>query len=275
MKIAVIITCFNRREKTVKCLEELRKQFDPSDIEYDLHLTDDGCTDGTAKAVLEVIPNAYIYKGGGLYWAGGMRLAWRAAYEKGGYDYFLFLNDDTIVNDNLVADFKECHKYAKGKAIISGAICDPQTGKRTYTGFIIKTKIPFKTYLVEAIGTPRYIDYSGANIMFIPQCIVEKTGFFPQIYVHGIADIDYCMRIKRKGFKEIMTSHYVGTCKMNNGMTKEKLKKMSLKQRYDYLFSPKGKASKQWIYYQYSFFPWRLPLVVAKIFTQLCFGLKE
>ncbi len=275
MRIAIIMTCFNRKEKTIECLKKLRKQLDPSDIKYDLHLTDDGCTDGTAEAVLQVIPNAYIYKGGNLYWAGGMRLAWRAAYEKGDYDYFLFLNDDTMVNDNLVSDFKECHEFAKGQAIISGAICSAQTGKRTYTGFVIETKFPFKSHLVEATGSPRYIDYSGANVMFIPKCIVDQVGFFPQIYVHGIADIDYCMRAKKKGFKEIMTPHYVGVCEMNKGMTQINLKKYSIRQRYNYLFSPKGKSTKQWLYFQYSFFPWRLPLVIAKIFAQLCCGIKD
>lgn len=275
MRIAIIMTCFNRREKTIECLKELQKQLDPSDIEYDLHLTDDGCTDGTAEAVLQVSPNAYIYKGSNLYWAGGMRLAWRGAYKKGSYDYFLFLNDDTLVNNYLVTDFKECHEYTKGQAIISGAICGPQTGERTYTGFIIETKYPFKSHLIEAKGYPQYIDYSGANVMFIPKCIVDKVGFFPEIYVHGIADIDYCMRAKKKGFKEIMTSHYVGVCDMNAGMTQINLKKCSIKQRYYYLFSPKGKASKQWLYYQYSFFPWRLPFVITKILIQLCFGTKE
>lgn len=275
MKIAIIMTCFNRKEKTVLCLRELCKQFNKSDLKYDLHLTDDGCTDGTADAVMKIIPNAYIYKGNNLFWAGGMRLAWQAAYKKGGYDYFFFLNDDTIVNDNLISDFKECHKYGNGKAIISGAICDPITGKRTYTGFIIDSRFPFKSHMVDAIGKPQYINYSGANVMFIPKCIVDKVGFFPNIYIHGIADIDYCMRCARHGFPEIMTSNYVGTCNMNDGMTKCNLKKLSIRQRYDYLFSVKGKSGKQWIFFQWSFFPWRIPLVIGKMLIQLLLGTKE
>lgn len=275
MKIAVIMTCFNRREKTVLCLKEFRKQFDSSDLAYDLHLTDDGCTDGTTDAVLKIMPNAYIYKGKNLFWAGGMRLAWQAAYQKGGYDYFLFLNDDTIINENLIPNFKECHKYGKGKAIISGAICDPITGKRTYTGFVIDTRIPFKSHMVNAIGKPQYINYSGANVMFIPKCIVDKVGFFPNIYIHGIADIDYCMRSARYGFHEIMTSNYVGTCEMNDGMTKYNLKDLSIQQRYKYLFSAKGKAGKQWIFFQWSFFPWRVPFVIGKMLMQLLLGTKE
>ena len=53
------------------------------------------------------------------------------------------------------------------------------------------------------------------------------------------------------------------------------LRKMSIAQRYKYLMSPKGKAAKQWVYYQWTFFPWRLPLVLGKILLQLLFGFKD
>lgn len=275
MKIAVIMTCFNRREKTIKCLKELRKQLDSSNIEYDLHLTDDGCTDGTADAVLQVIPDTYIYKGSNLYWAGGMRLAWRAAYEKGGYDYFLFLNDDTYVNNNWIDDFKECVELTHEDTIIVCNVCDPITGKRTYAGDKIR-KFPFKVTFLQPIGKPQYISYSGANLMFIPRKIVERVGFFPNIYIHGIADLDYCLRVQKYGFKVMMTSRFCGYCESDHGIpTNKDMGEMSLKERYLWLMSPKGKSAKQWIFFQYSFFPWRLPLVCSKILFQLLFGRKD
>lgn len=83
------------------------------------------------------------------------------------------------------------------------------------------------------------------------------------------------MRSARYGFHEIMTSNYVGACDMNDGMTQCNLKKLSIRQRYNYLFSIKGKAGIQWIYFQWSFFPWRVPLVITKMIMQLVFGIKE
>lgn len=275
MRIAIIVTCFNRKESTVKCLTRIKKLFENEHIDYDLHLTDDGCTDGTSDAVLSIIPNAYIYKGENLFWAGGMRLAWIGAYKKDGYDYFLFLNDDTYVTDNLVPNFKECDNMYNGKAIISGAICDPITRKSTYTGFVIDSMLPFKSHLIDTNGKPQEIAYSGANVMFVPKTIVDSIGLFPSIYVHGIADIDYCCRARKHGFKVVMTSEYVGECAMNDGMTKLNLNKCSFSERYKYLFSPKGKAIKQWLYFQWSFFPWRTPFVIMKALGQLLFGINE
>ncbi|WP_196053252.1 glycosyltransferase family 2 protein [Bacteroides clarus] len=275
MNIGVIMTCYNRKNKTLKCLTELVKQFAQSDFNYDIHLTDDGCDDGTAEEVKSRFSNSIIYKGGNLFWAGGMRLAWKAAHEYKSYDYYLLLNDDTYVNNNLVADLWECIMITNKKAIIVCNVCDPVTGDRTYAGDKIR-KFPFKVFSLLPNGKPQYISYSGANCMFVPRDIVEKVGFFPDIYIHGIADLDYCLRAQRYGFKVIMTSRYCGTCESDHGVpTTKDLRKMSIAQRYTYLMSPKGKAAKQWVYYQWTFFPWRLPLVLGKILLQLLFGFKD
>lgn len=275
MRIAVIITCYNRKDKTVKCIEHLKKQFDNSDIDYDIHLTDDGCTDGTSNAVKEIFPNVIIYKGENLYWAGGMRLAWKGAYEKGGYDYFMFLNDDTFVNDNLVEDFYECYKYTNKNAIIVCNVCDPISKKRTYAGDIIQ-KIPFRVFHLIPSGYPQYVSYSGANCMFVPCEIVDKVGFFPDIYIHAIADLDYCLRVQRFNYKVVMTSRFCGECESDHGTpTVVEMKKMGIVGRYKWLISPKGKSAKQYLYYQSKFFPWRVPLVLLKMVAQLFFGIKD
>ena len=58
IKIAAILTCFNRREKTVKCLDSLFRAENQYNLSHDseelcisVYLTDDACTDGTADAV--------------------------------------------------------------------------------------------------------------------------------------------------------------------------------------------------------------------------------
>ena len=73
-QIAVIMTCFNRRSTTISCLRALHKQ--KNSIDFDVYLTDDGSSDGTADAVKTEFPAVNILQGNGnLYWVGGMRLA--------------------------------------------------------------------------------------------------------------------------------------------------------------------------------------------------------
>ena len=49
--IAVLLTVFNRREKTIECLKNLFAQDIPAEYSIMVYLTDDGCTDGTPEAV--------------------------------------------------------------------------------------------------------------------------------------------------------------------------------------------------------------------------------
>lgn len=273
MKIAVLITCFNRKDKTVQCLKTLKTRLANTEIEYDIHLTDDGCTDGTAEAVLKECPNAIIYKGGNLYWAGGMRLCYKGAFEKGGYDYFLFLNDDTYVNEYFVSDFFECHNFSKGKAVICGNTCDAATLERTYAGVEITSYFPYRTRSLIPTGKPERMHLCGANIMFIPKCIPEKIGLIPEIYVHSIADNDLTMRALRNGFEVIMTPHYCGYCTADHSApTTSQLRSMTIKERWDWTWSPKGAAMKQWLYYQWTFFPWRIPGVIVNAIIRILVG---
>ena len=72
MKIAAIMTCHNRKNKTMACLKSLFTIIPETDV----YLTDDGSTDGTSEAVLYTYPNVHIISGdGNLYWNRGMYVA--------------------------------------------------------------------------------------------------------------------------------------------------------------------------------------------------------
>ncbi len=96
MRISVLMTCHNRREKTVACLESLMRQEPVEGLELTVWLVDDGSTDGTAEAVQRVVPGIRLMTGSGsLFWCGGMRAAWAAAAGTQPEAY-LWLNDDVI-----------------------------------------------------------------------------------------------------------------------------------------------------------------------------------
>ena len=93
-KVAVLLTCHNRKAKTIECLKSLFKaiQFSKADSSFSVYLVDDGSTDGTAEAVLSNFPEVNVINGSGnLFWAGGMRLAWNTALQSNP-DYYLLLN---------------------------------------------------------------------------------------------------------------------------------------------------------------------------------------
>ncbi|NOZ83279.1 MAG: glycosyltransferase, partial [Epsilonproteobacteria bacterium] len=81
MVISILLTCHNRKNKTLRCLRSLKEQVNPNE-EYScfVYLVDDGSTDGTTPAICQKFPDVNIIQGTGcLYWYGGMQLAWEHA----------------------------------------------------------------------------------------------------------------------------------------------------------------------------------------------------
>ena len=95
--IAVLITCYNRKQKTLDCLQRIYQQQLPEEYSLTIHITDDASTDGTPEAVRQQYPQVQLYTGtGSLFWAGGMRYTWRKAMESKPA-YYLLLNDEVQI----------------------------------------------------------------------------------------------------------------------------------------------------------------------------------
>ena len=108
--IAVLLTVFNRKDKTLKCLEQLYNQLPLREYQVDIYLTNDGCTDGTPEAINQKYPQIHIIQGtGNLFWNRGMYLAWQEA-AKNDYDFYLWLNDHSRhpVDDHIHPAVRHC-----------------------------------------------------------------------------------------------------------------------------------------------------------------------
>ena len=254
MTIAAILTVFNRREKTLACLRHL---FDAQDacngrhgIELTVFLTDDGCTDGTAEAVRTAFANKniQILQGtGSLFWAGGMRLAWQAALDSGRkWDYYLLLNDDTYIYNNVFDELFEAEDYGykqTGKhGMASGITCQP--GNKdviTYGGLNFVNKTRGRQVLLKPTGTPQRIDLTHANILLVHHSVVDRIGIFHKGYRHSCADNDYSMTARRHGIPAYSTARVCGECARDHYSQEQEilqLMQMTLKERIKYVNSP-------------------------------------
>lgn len=244
--IAVIMSCYNRQEKTLACLKNLFNQKLPPNLELSVYLLDDASTDDTANAVGKSYPEVIIIEGnGGLFWNGGMRLAWGEAMKKD-YDYYLWLNDDTILYpDALLKLFTTSRTFAdKGqeKVIVAGSTCDPATGELTY-GAVVRRDWwhPFHYNNLKPGEEAKPCHTMHGNCVLIPRVVVQLVGNLEPIFTHGAGDFDYGLRAKQKGCSVWIVSGYVGTCSWNQ--TENSIWKsvdMSLKERLKKVIQPKG-----------------------------------
>ena len=89
MKLAVLLTCRNRREKTLGCLRALFADKFSIPHRLDVLLLDDGSTDGTVAAISAEFPAVEIVLGdGNLFWNRAMHQLFQLALHRG-YDAYL------------------------------------------------------------------------------------------------------------------------------------------------------------------------------------------
>lgn len=244
--IAVLITCHNRKEKTLACLTSLFHQELHHDISFAIYLVDDGSTDGTSKAVKDKFPAVNIIPGNGnLYWCGGMRLAWEKAM-KSDHDYFLWLNDDTILYTNAVQMLIDTSKKVDGSAeparsIIVGSTCDPVTGLRTYGGHVWDNgPIP-----VIPADDVQACDTMNGNIVLIPKIVANSVGNIDIEFSHAIGDTDYGLRARKQGISIWLAPGFQGVCEAGRIPLWAQFETPLLK-RLSILHSPKGLPPKEY-----------------------------
>lgn len=255
IRIAVLLTCFNRKEFTVSCLNRLKQARDEYNKHYDntismsIFLTDDHCTDGTPEAVKGCLcdEDLHIIEADGFaYWAGGMRLAWKEALRCNDYDFFLLLNDDTDVWENLFDQLLSAHQYCIDKSGLGGVYSGNTTwkndhGKMSFGGKKGTNGLIKRYHWIYPNGVPQACDIVNANILMVSSEVVRQVGIFPECYKHGAADNDYGMRANHAGYPVVITSDYCGSCDADNYDHEaecKRLKSMSFKEKKRYFSNP-------------------------------------
>lgn len=274
--IAVLLTCHNRKTKTIACLTSLFQANLPVDCKFDVFLTDDGSTDGTSEAVNELFPEIHVVKGdGGLFWAGGMRLAWETAMKKRLYDAYLLINDDVKLYPDFIMNLLKAESYSLAQTgnegIYSGATMGNISGKATYGGSIfIDNKILVNMQLLEPKNYPQECMVTNANILWISKIVVDRLGIFDDRFTHGIADYDYSLQAFRKNLPVFLAPEFCGSCVDDHG-NNWRNKRYRLKERIAYLKSPKGLAYSEYMYFIGKHFPMYLPYTFFMLWMKTLF----
>ncbi|WP_298653437.1 glycosyltransferase family 2 protein [uncultured Proteiniphilum sp.] len=274
--IAVLLTCHNRKNKTIACLASLYRAIIPPQYTVDTFLTDDGSTDGTDEAVKELFPQVKIIHGNGsLFWAGGMRLAWKTAIKEKPYDVYLLINDDVILHQNFILNLlkADAHSLVETgrQGIYSGGTVDGITGQVTYGGALIKQNhFILTTQKLVPTSYPQRCDFANANVLWISRCVVDKIGIFEERYTHGIADYDYSRQAVRNNIPVWLAPDVCGVCNHDHGKN-WKSNDMPIKERIAWMKSPKGLAYSEYMYYIRKHFPFYLPYSLIMLWMKIFF----
>ena len=248
--IAVLMTCHNRREKTLACLDALFSSSPVLNTAVEVFVVDDGSTDGTSSAIKAAYPSVHVIAGdGNLYWNGGMRVAFAAAMVKG-FDFYLWLNDDTIVYANALPSLLALANVEQQRqnkpAVIVGTTQDAPGGTPTYGGLRRKSVWrPLTHTLVFAQTAPASCETMNGNCVLIPNEAAKRLGNLEASFVHSMGDIDYGLRASNAGFPLMVLPGYVGLCSHNPISNTFMDARLSLSQRWSKITGEKGLPMKQ------------------------------
>jgi len=273
MKIAVLLTTYNRKQKTLACLQSLQDQKLPAGVKLEVFLTDDASADGTAEEVKKAYPDTHVFHGtGSLFWAGGMRFTWQQAI-KHRPDYYLLLNDDTVLDENAISILLSSSSdqlHENIPAICIGSTCDNNSGQISYGGWKLQAKGRWKSSRIHSFTSYLDCDFGNANIMLVPHAVVEEIGILASHFTHSLADYDYTLKAKRAGFRVQVAPGFLGSCIDDHGRN-WKSYNTTLKERISYLKSPKGLAYKEYLYFIKDHFPMSYPSVFVKLWMKTFF----
>jgi GT2 family glycosyltransferase len=236
--IAVLLTCHNRKDKTLQCLSLLFRQ-KSLEVEYkiEVFLVDDGSTDGTAEAIQTKFPNVNIIKGNGnLFWNRGMHLAWKTAAATKEFDYYLWLNDDTFLFEEALLNLLSGSQLSNNKAAICGSTISLSTQSISYGGNSLAG-----TLLIPNGELQETFSFNG-NVVLIPKGIYERVGILDKRFPHAIGDYEYALRIRKYNLKSFIASNYVGSCEGNEKLPSWCSTSISLRKRVRSLYSPLGNS---------------------------------
>lgn len=238
------MTVHNRKDKTLECLRLLYAQLPMDGYQVDVYLTDDGCTDGTPEAIRRQFPEVYLIQGdGNLFWNRGMYTAWKEAAKKG-YDFYLWLNDDTFVYSNMLSILLRDSQCKGHQAIIVGATQSAGHRQATYGGRLSNGKIPGPN------GKLIPIHHFNGNIVLVPRSVFQKLGNLDYYFTHSKGDFDYGLRAGEAGIEMFQAGTFLGECELHGSVDKWCNPEIPFKQRWKILHRPNGMPPKETFYFE-------------------------
>ncbi|NJN71833.1 MAG: glycosyltransferase family 2 protein [Limnothrix sp. RL_2_0] len=204
--VYIIIPVHNRKEITVSCLAQLKKNGDLD--QYAVVVVDDASTDGTSEAIRTLFPEVIILEGdGNLWWTGAIKKGMEYAYHQGA-DYFIWLNDDCLVKADAVNKLVGFCKQ-ESKAIVGCQGYEVNENEQIAFGGYIKENSLIqlmKSALVKPQDCRTYpqepYDVLNGNFVCLPRQVVDIVGFpNPKIAPHYFGDFIFTAQAKNRGMR--------------------------------------------------------------------------
>lgn len=216
MRIAVLVTCYNRRATTIAGLTGLVDALRMVPLlEPTFFVIDDGSMDGTGAEIVHRFPQMVVeYGDGSLFWNGGMCRAFQVAQAQGPFDAYLLFNDDVTVDAGSVLSFFAEYRTLNDKApAIVAAATVSEAGTISYSGMKRLSRArPLAVAQLEPNGATQACDTFNGNFVLVPALFFESVGGLDPFFKHAYGDVDLGYRAVKAGVAVCLAGFPIGRC---------------------------------------------------------------
>jgi GT2 family glycosyltransferase len=210
-KVSIVVLNWNGLENTLECIESLSKINYP---DYEIIVVDNGSLDGSAQALkdprykitlLENSENIGFSAGNNVGIHHALRL---------GTDYVFLINNDTVVDPDVLSILVDESKRDVRTGIIGPKIYNYyEPGKVWFAGASIDWKTGESLHLShEEIDNGKLnsvieVDRLTGCAMLIKRVVFEEIGLLDPDYFLYFEDVDFCVRARKAGYKNICVQY--------------------------------------------------------------------
>ncbi len=202
-QVTVIMPVFNQAEHTERCLHALAANTEVAEVDYELVVVDNGSTDWTPYLV-----NAF--EGDVQLLSNDTNLGFARACNQGAEvaqsEYLLFLNNDTLPHPGWLRALVEVAKSDQEIGIVGAKLLYPDTEQVQHAGLVLHNGIPEHVhrgahYTDPEVEVQREMDMVTGACMLVRSNLFNDLGGFDEMFLNGMEDVDFCLRVRDKGFK--------------------------------------------------------------------------
>lgn len=210
MDLSVVVVSFNTRELLRQCLRSIYAQPPAGGLE--VWVVDNGSTDGSAAMVRAEFPAVHLVESPRNL---GFAAANNLALPRCQGQYILLLNPDTALEEgalDALLSFMAAHPDAGavGPRLVNPDGTPQPSGFRFPTlAMLFLDFFPLHPRLANSRLNGRYphrqspflIDHPLGACLLVRREVVQKVGLLDEGYFMYCEEVDWCMRIKRAGWK--------------------------------------------------------------------------
>jgi GT2 family glycosyltransferase len=208
-KVFIITLNWNGKNDTIECIKSLKKLHYAN---YEVVVVDNGSTDGSAAAIKAQFPDITIIENGRNFgYSEGFNTGLKHACAHGA-DYFLILNNDTIIDPDALAELVKVAQEDERIGFVTGKVY-------WYTRRDVLQTAGRKNHPLTLVGRhvgsgevdhgqyDRVQDYDFTDDVFLlvrRQAYETVGGYDPIFFLYG-EEADWCARVRRAGFRIVYT----------------------------------------------------------------------